>query len=686
MAWSKRDGLNVLSATNNFIDHTSYNQNIKARLAMGNILAIQLGGEGLYRIVGSSAIELTNGISVPPVCIIIIDDDEQCWYFSTDEDTSITFSPSPLSTDNGKLYACINVIDPEPDGGPAAIGGNADVSFVAYDQAVSQPDYSVLIGEGVIVNDEFTTFSEQNLEVVPPILSSLLWKLTTDGSTIQEIEEDEVLEITGDNTGIQTAISTDLSNPNQNNVQINMILRNSSGLEVVQNQLGVKAKTGSTIIVDSDGLSRDTSEDAGTYSFNVVGDSGDIVPIEKNDSLSISGYKAISTQTKTKGIIASLNLLASGGIDVDELDELYVKAKSGGKISTSSSGIARELAIWNMSGNTGSSDEFTEGETIYIQGSNSIYTFAANDNKLNINLKLKDTTNNGHESGLKVVGGKLYVSVDPKGNVVSGENGLYVENLSIGATYGYPVTGTYVIDDLYVDKSGATWVCTYAGIGEDARWEQLTVGKSYEETGNPNLPLASEFDTGYRPHMYRIRAFDMEGEYEDESGFGRVWVWYNYGRGSDYEKGFWISQEMFEMNWVPIDDWQTGDKDDLFDIEPYNNYREYRLYLKNMYDGFMVERTNICILKNSGAAYTLKANFYHQDIDKKYYSKTFSIEDDDKYKTLENQGRAFKHYSTRPTLLSILATSTDISGYDQYIGIKSTVRYIIDQDSNLLDS
>lgn len=670
MAWNKREGLNVLSSKNDFIEHTSYNQNTLAKISLARVISTVLGGPGLYRQDGSNSIDVLNtsaGTAVPPVNLLIADSSDELWFFSTEANVAITFSYTGSGA--GKLYAVIGLIAPTPSGGAAAIGGYANVTFIAQASATVAPANSILIGTGNITASAFTTFTEQTAVTFPPVVTTLLWQLTVDaGVTTQDISDSDTLDFVDDNGTENSVLNGD--------VIAKYVLQSSSGLQVDQNQLAILPKPSLTIHTDIDGIYRDITE-VDTFSFTVAGNLGSPQTISKGETLSILGTGAFKTTSITNGTRIDLNLLSAGGIYVNGSSELAVKVVGGGKLSTGANGLARSLSQFSLVGTTGTPDTFYEDETIYILGSNAIQTKSEADQKLNVDLLLANSTEGGHESGLKVVNGKLKVAVDPQSNIEIGDDGLYVAKRSPAAYYGYPDTGTWVEGDLFTDKSGANWRCITAGSGLTAKWLQISVGRSAEVAGTPNLPQAATFYGGYRPHSYRILAYD-----NTTSKIGKVWMWFNWGRENDYEIGFWISEDLNELNWNQDTDWTIGNRNNLFDIQEYNYYVDFRLNLYNQYDGYFVDRTKLSII---GQGYSGKMAFYHQDIDYKYYETTFASSGNT-YSTFDAQGRAFKKTATRHSLLGVIATNTDVSSLITETGLKSTIRYIVDQDSTLFDS
>jgi len=684
MAFNKRDGLNALSSPNDVLDYTSYNQNTKARLAMAKVVADRLGGEGIYRLEGASSLSLISGVSVPPINLVVYDDSGEAWYFSTESNATITFNAS--STADGRLYAVISLISPTPAGGEAAEGSYLDVDFTADDVAIAAPDHSILIGSGNIDSDpKFTTFTEQNVITFPPTGSTLFWTATADGITDQDIEDTETLFFE-ESDGISNSAFDDPALTDQKDLQIALNFDTNPGLMVSNNQLLVKAKSGLTVHLDADGIYRDITE-SGTFDFILSANSGTNQTISKNDNLSTLGVNSISTSTQTNGIELDLNLASDGGLTTSG-GNLLVKLVGGGGISSGSSGLARSLDAFVLEASTGTTDAFNEDETIYVLGSNAIEIIAEDTRKLKFNLKLANITENGKESGLEVVNNKLKLAIDPQSHLVLGASGIYREQVLPNSNYGTPATGVHSQDDLYVDQSGALWLCTTAGYGDNAEWLQLSVGQSYE-SGSPGLPVANDFDTGNISHTYKIRAYD-----ETLSNRGMVWLWFDYGRANDYDGGFWVSEDMFWMNWSPIDQWNSIEGsiyENVFDYSLYSSYKEFVLYLKNPYDGMFLDRTNFYIYNVDDSAYSFKVFFYHNYPDGWYEIPKTTLASNQKSKSIEAQGRGIRYNNVSlanqvlTATMASTASAFSMNANNNIISITSGVRYVFDPDGNLYD-
>ena len=82
MAFSKRNGLNLVAQTGDFIDHQSYDQNTNLRLSILPALSGYLGSEGVYASIATAVVAL--GSSVPPLNVMIEDTYSNSWTGSTD--------------------------------------------------------------------------------------------------------------------------------------------------------------------------------------------------------------------------------------------------------------------------------------------------------------------------------------------------------------------------------------------------------------------------------------------------------------------------------------------------------------------------------------------------------------------------------------------------------------------------
>lgn len=158
MSLSNRLGLSETGAPGDRLSATSYNQSVKARVALATTLAAKLGGEGVWQ-GGAAAIGDFggSGTQYPAVILCICDDSGYAWLFKTAGMVEITFLAT--DADPGALYA---IIQQQSGVSPAsAEGGITQVQFVAQDDADPAPAHSLKLGTGTIASSAFASWTEE---------------------------------------------------------------------------------------------------------------------------------------------------------------------------------------------------------------------------------------------------------------------------------------------------------------------------------------------------------------------------------------------------------------------------------------------------------------------------------------------------------------------------------------------
>jgi len=156
MALSSRAGLNLICQSKDIVDQLGFNQNIYQRIALARCLYHLFDQQqGIVDGGAATLSDLGAGNMYPAVCLILLDDDDEVWFFDVTDAQIINFDN--VATANADLYAVIEI---DPTHVPNAAKGNiSSVKFFAYDTIDVAPTDAMKIGTGTVAAGLFTSFS-----------------------------------------------------------------------------------------------------------------------------------------------------------------------------------------------------------------------------------------------------------------------------------------------------------------------------------------------------------------------------------------------------------------------------------------------------------------------------------------------------------------------------------------------
>lgn len=152
MALRQRLGLASLADSGEVPSYRDWNQLVKALAATRTVIALLLGGEGVYLGLETDPTDVVPASGSAPLVLAVADDSGYVYWFYLVADAAIEFAQASGTLD---LYA---VVQQESDVSPAlASAGLNQVQFVADTVA---PAHGLLLGSGTVVDASFTSWTE----------------------------------------------------------------------------------------------------------------------------------------------------------------------------------------------------------------------------------------------------------------------------------------------------------------------------------------------------------------------------------------------------------------------------------------------------------------------------------------------------------------------------------------------
>ncbi len=515
MPWIRRKGLNLLTSQKiEYISSTDLSQNILARTSYAKAQLTVFGGEGIYSGGAVDETDLTDGgQSYPAVSMLIVDDDDEVFAFSTTLTTGITFNTTGGAT-SGDLYAVISLLSGLAT--DAAIAGPTDVEFIAVDEDATAPDNSFKLGTGDLdITPSFSSFTSIST-TFKNWPDDLTWTLSGDVDS-QTIGIGDVLYVLG-GEGVTT------ENLGSNELEIALDLKSNDGLQISGGKLLLKLKSGGGLAIDSDGLYATGILEV-DFNFDVDADEGETENISNDETFEILSDSPMRTYLNSNDEIeVSVLISDESGLQL-VADQLGIKLHSTNHgLFLTTDGIGRTLAEFLLVGDTGTGTA-TENSSLRIIGSGSVVSEASATNTLKFKVDAS--------SPIVYSGDGLTLTLygDSFQTIISDEEGLFVNEKEWGDKYGHNDDSSRLVNGTTLrDRSGALWLYYYDnGIGDYA-WIQKEVGS----IRSGYLPVDDEFYGNSRLDGYRIRDLsftDLVWRWEESTTYGGV-------------EGYWISEEV----------------------------------------------------------------------------------------------------------------------------------------------